>query len=149
MCGTFEVVISTNRPCLLSPTQSQLNFLHFPHDYVTIFIWVSMTVCMVFAIHCNVSIGGAILVWLIVCNRKPVALNVSLHPEVGEEEEEEDAIHPDQMDPEWHLVVALLHEIILADVNGDQNKLGLENKMETNVNVGSPFSFLRDKSIFS
>lgn len=87
-----------------------------------------MPICMGFAIHHNVSVGGAVLVRLVVCNWKTVALYVSLHPEVGEEEEEEDPVHPDQMDPQWHLIVALLHEVILANVNRDQNKLGLESK---------------------
>lgn len=60
--------------------------------------------------------------------REPVALYVGLHPKIGEEEEEEKAVHPDQVDPQGDLVVTLLHEIVLADVDGDQDKLRLKQE---------------------
>lgn len=76
----------------------------------------------------DVFTGRSVLLRLVICGREPVALYVGLHPKIGEEEEEEKAIHPDQVDPQGHLVVALLHEIILADVDGDQNKLRLKRE---------------------
>lgn len=57
--------------------------------------------------------------------RQPLALDVGLYPEVGEEEEEEDAVHPNEVDPNGKLVVTLFHEVVLADVKGDQNELRL------------------------
>lgn len=75
--------------------------------------------------HSDGLAGRAIVFGLVVCEREPVASDVGLHPEVGKEDEEEDAVHPDEVDPQGNLVVALLHEVILADVNGDENELDL------------------------
>lgn len=69
---------------------------------------------------------GAILRCLVLNYGKPVALYVGLHPKVGKEEEEEDSINPDKVDPQGNLVVTILHEVVLADVNGHQNELYLQ-----------------------
>ena len=72
----------------------------------------------------------AVLFGPVSCNGKSVAIYVGLHPKVGEEKEEEHPIHPDEMDPHGDLIVTLFHEVVLADVNGDQDKLCLQNKRE-------------------
>lgn len=69
--------------------------------------------------------GQPVLFGPVVYGGEPVALYVGLHPKVGEEEEEEEAVHPDQVYPYGHLIVTVLHEVVLADVDGDQNKLHL------------------------
>lgn len=86
-----------------------------------------MPVFMVFTVghDGDVFTGEPVLFGLVVYGREPGALYVGLHPKVGEEEEKEEAVHPDQMYPYGHLIVTLLHEIVLADVDGDQNKLCL------------------------
>lgn len=56
---------------------------------------------------------------------QPLALHVSLDPEVGEEHEEEGSVHPDEVDEDGELVVAALHEVILGSVEGHQDKLDL------------------------
>lgn len=53
------------------------------------------------------------------------AFGVRLVPEVGEEHEEDNAIHPDEVDEDWELVVAGGHEVVLRDVDGDEHKLQL------------------------
>lgn len=54
-----------------------------------------------------------------------LALDVSLDPEVGEEDEEEHAVDPDEVDKYGHLVFAVFHEVILRDVDRHHNKLNL------------------------
>ena len=56
---------------------------------------------------------------------QPLALDVRLDPEVGEEDEEESAVHPDEVDDQGELVVAGVHEVVLGGVEGDQHKLDL------------------------
>lgn len=51
---------------------------------------------------------------------------------MGEEEEEEGSIDPDEVNPEGYLVVTLLHEVVLADVTTDQNKLDLGKEIGHN-----------------
>lgn len=78
--------------------------------------------------HADVLASRAVLPESLPCGREPLALDVGLYPKVGEEEEEEDAVHPNEVDPEGNLVVALFHEVVLANVNGDHNKLGLKEE---------------------
>lgn len=75
--------------------------------------------------HADVLAGQAVLLGPLCHGREPLALDVGLYPKVGEEEEEEDAVYPNEVDPEGNLVVTLFHEVVLADVNGDYNKLRL------------------------
>lgn len=76
--------------------------------------------------HHSVGVtDGAVLLRLVLHDGEPVALDVGLHPKVGEEEEEEDSVNPDEVNPQGNLVVALLHEVVLADMNGNQNELRL------------------------
>lgn len=56
---------------------------------------------------------------------QPLAPDVGLDPEVGEEHKEEGTVDPDEVDKERDLVVTLLHEVVLGDVNGHQYKLDL------------------------
>lgn len=67
------------------------------------------------AVHARLSV----LLW------KPLALHVSLDPEVGEEHEEEGSIHPDEVDDHGELVIAGVHEVILGSVKRHQDKLDL------------------------
>lgn len=108
----------------------ELNFLYFSHNSFSISVTVPVPVLQVFPIGCHSDrlIDRAVLFWLGVWGREPLSLYVGLNPEVGEEEEEEHAIHPNEVDPEGNLVVALLHEVVLGDVNGHQNKLRLQNR---------------------
>lgn len=87
-----------------------------------------ISIIQVFAIghHSDVFTDWAVLFRAFI-RRKPFALYVGLHPEVGEEDEEQDAVHPDQVDPHRNLVVTFLHEVVLADVNGDHDELHLWN----------------------
>ena len=105
----------------------KLDFLYFAQEDFAVGVVERIPILQVFAIrhHGDRFTSWAIQFWLVVCDRKPFALYVGLHPKVGEEEEEEDTIHPDQVDPKGNLVVTSLHEVVLADVNGDQNKLRL------------------------
>lgn len=87
-----------------------------------------MSVLQVFAVghHVDGLAGRAVRLWLLGGRgRQPLALDVGLYPEVGEEQEEEDTVDPNEVDPHGHLVVTLVHEVVLADVNGDQDKLRL------------------------
>lgn len=57
--------------------------------------------------------------------RKPLALDISLDPEVGEENEEQHAVHPDEVDEYGHLVFAVFNEVILRDVDRHHDELSL------------------------
>ena len=57
-----------------------------------------------------------------------LAFGIRLVPEVGEKYEEDNAIHPDEMDEDWKLVVAGGHEVVLGDVDGDKHKLQLREE---------------------
>lgn len=46
-------------------------------------------------------------------------------PEIGEQNEEDGAIHPDEVNNNWVLVVAAGQEVVLGDVQRDQDKLEL------------------------
>lgn len=72
--------------------------------------------------------GRAVLLGLPRHGREPLTLDVGLYPKVGEEEKEEDTVHPNEVDPEGNLVVTLFHEVVLADVNRDYNKLRLKKE---------------------
>lgn len=50
------------------------------------------------------------------CTGQPLPLGVGMIPEIGEQDEEDGAIHPDEVDDERVLVVAAGHEVVLADV---------------------------------
>lgn len=56
---------------------------------------------------------------------EPLAFDVSLDPEVGEQDEEQHAVNPDEVDKDGHLVFTVFHEVILRDVDGHHNKLSL------------------------
>lgn len=86
-----------------------------------------MSVLQVFPIghHCDMFTDRTVLFRHLCRGREPLGLDVGLYPKVGEEEEKEDTIDPNEVDPKGNLVVTLFHEVVLADVNGDQNKLSL------------------------
>lgn len=67
----------------------------------------------------------AIWTLLDVLFRQPLTLHISLDPEVGEENEEESAIHPDEVDDHGELVVTAVHEVILGSMKRYQDKLDL------------------------
>lgn len=46
-------------------------------------------------------------------------------PEVGEENEEDDSINPDEVDEDWELVATGGHKVVLGDVDRDEHKLQL------------------------
>lgn len=75
----------------------RLDFLYFSNENFAVGVMVSVPVPDVFAIghHFNGFTGWAVLYGFVVWDRKSFAFYVGLHPEVGEEEEEEDAVHPD------------------------------------------------------
>lgn len=56
---------------------------------------------------------------------QPFALGVGLVPKVGEEDEEDGPINPDEVDEDGELVLAAGHEVILGDVDGDNHELCL------------------------
>lgn len=120
-------VIVAKSLCLLSISRvNKLDFLYFAQEDFPVGVVVGIPVLMVFAIghHGDGSADWAVLIGLVWAG-KSFALDVGLHPEVGEEEEEEDAVHPDQVNPQGDLIVTLFHEVVLTDVNGDQDKLCL------------------------
>lgn len=80
--------------------------------------------------YSNIIADEAVLFWFVHCDRRPVPLDVGLYPKMGEEEEEEGTVDPDEVDPQGNLVITLFHEVVLADVNRDQNKLGLYREKE-------------------
>ena len=59
---------------------------------------------------------------------QPLAFGVRLIPEIGEEQEEDGAVHPDEGDDDRILVVTAGHEVVLGDVQRDQDKLDLGQK---------------------
>lgn len=62
-----------------------------------------------------VSINNcAILTILNVLFRQALTLHISLNPEVGEKHKKEGAIHPDEVNNYWELVVTTVHEVILG-----------------------------------
>lgn len=99
----------------------ELNFFHFTQHLFAVSMVVCVPVLHVLPIghHADVLAGQAVLPGSLPCGREPFALDVGLYPKVGEEEEEEDAVHPNEVNPEGNLVVTLFHEVVLADVNGD------------------------------
>lgn len=105
-----------------------LNLFYFAHVSLAVKEVVGVPILQVFSIGHH---GGGFVGWTVHqrlvggCGRQPLALDVGLYPEVGEEEEEEDTVHPNEVDPKGNLVVTLLHEVVLADVDGDQDKLRL------------------------
>lgn len=106
-----------------------LDLFYFAHESLAVEVVVCMPVLQVFTIgHHGAGFAGWTVHLRLLggCGRQPLALDVSLYPEVGEEEEEEDTVHPNEVDPNGNLVVTLFHEVVLADVNGDQDKLCLQ-----------------------
>lgn len=106
---------------LLIAQVKELNFFHFAQHHFAIGMVVYVSILHVLPVghHADVLAGWAVLPGLLPCGGKPLALDVGLYPKVGEEEEEEDAVHPNEVDPEGNLVVTLFHEVVLANVNGD------------------------------
>lgn len=122
----FKMARESLLQCLLLTSRvTRLNFFYFAREDFAVSVMVCFPILQVFTVghHGNGFIGQTIQLWLILRFRQAVALYVGLHPKVWEKEEEEGAIHPDKMDPQGNLVVALFHEVVLADVNRDQNKL--------------------------
>lgn len=76
--------------------------------------------------RCRRSASFAFLNRLFSALGQPLALDVGLVPEVGEEDEEEGAVHPDKVDDHRHLVITARHEVILCSMKGHQHKLHLE-----------------------
>lgn len=74
----------------------------------------------------DTTVGEAVLLGFAFFRyRQPFAPHIGLHPEVGEQDKEECAVDPDEMDEERYLVVTLLHEVVLGDVERNKYKLGL------------------------
>lgn len=69
-----------------------------------------------------------VLLWYLFSNCggwETLALDVRLDPKVGEQQEEQHAIDPDEVDPDGDLVIAVLQKVILRDVNGHHDELSL------------------------
>lgn len=62
---------------------------------------------------------------LLRCTGQALALGIRVIPEIGEQNEEDGAVHPDEVDNDWVLVVAAGQEVVLGDVQRDQDKLEL------------------------
>lgn len=95
-----------------------------------------LQVCAVrqYGLLCAVSVA-VLLGFVYLADGESLALDVSLDPEVGEEDEEEHAIDPDKVDEYGHLVFTVFHEVILRDVDRHYDKLNLwetGNKLNTN-----------------
>ncbi|KAI1236746.1 hypothetical protein IHE44_0014999, partial [Lamprotornis superbus] len=78
---------------------------------------------------------------------QPFALGVGLVPKVGEEDEEDGPINPDKVNEDGELVLAVGHEVILGDVDGDNHKLCLgarqsKNKSFMRAGSGNPLETL-------
>lgn len=78
---------------------------------------------------------------------QPFALGVGLVPEVGEEDEEDGPINPDEVDEDGELVLAAGHEVILGDVDGDNHELCLgarqsRDKLLMGADSGMPLDLL-------
>lgn len=112
-------------PAVSSFPESESDLLHFTLEAVGVEVCVPVLQVFPIVQHCGLLPSGGALFRPVCRGREPLALYVGLYPEVGEEEEEEDAIYPDEVDEKGDLVVALLHEVILADVDGDDDKLRL------------------------
>lgn len=69
--------------------------------------------------------GLAFLTQLFGTLGQPLAFHIGLVPEVREEDEEEGAIHPDEVEDHGHLVITAGHEVILCSMKGHQHKLHL------------------------
>lgn len=105
---------------------TELDFFHLAQHNFTVGMEVCVPVLHVLPIGHHA--GRAVLLGLLRQGREPLALDVGLYPKVGEEEKEEDTVYPNEVDPEGNLVVTLFHEVVLADVNGDYNKLRLKEE---------------------
>lgn len=70
--------------------------------------------------------------------RQPLAFGVGVVPEVEEEEQENHAIQPDDVDEDRELVGAVRHEEILGDVGGHHNKLDLGSNKEKERSIPLP-----------
>lgn len=119
----------TLQSLLLISRVTKLDFFYFAQEDFAVGVVVCIPILQVFPVghHSDRFTGWAVLFCPLLCGREPLASYVGLYPKVGEEEEEEDAVHPNEVDPKGNLVVTLFHEVVLADVNGDQNKLRLSN----------------------
>ena len=77
------------------------------------------------AVLVALAVGRAVLTLLDVLFGQPLALHVRLHPEVGEEHEEEGSVHPYEVEDHGVLVVTAVQEVILGGVERHQHKLDL------------------------
>lgn len=121
-----------------------LGLLHLPHVSAAVLVVggtvagavggsmgdaIASAILVVFAILLAFIFGvrssGAVLTLLNVLLRQPLTLHVCLDPEVGEKNEEEGSIHPDQVEDHGELVVAAVHEVILGCMERHEHKLGL------------------------
>lgn len=59
---------------------------------------------------------------------QPLTLGVSTVPKVEKEQQKDAPITHNNVEKDWKLVLAILHEKDLAYVNGDNNKLHLKTK---------------------
>lgn len=78
-----------------------------------------------------------VLCCLLSHSRQPFALGVGLVPKVGEQDEEDGPINPDEVDEDGELVLAAGHEIILGDVDGDNHKLCLKERQSRKKLIGA------------
>lgn len=78
-----------------------------------------------FAVRNGTILMKAILLRLCHDLGQALASGVRMVPEVGEEEEEDNAVNPDEVDEDWVLVATAGHEVVLGDVDGDEHKLQL------------------------
>lgn len=111
---------------IISSPSSELDFFHLGQHNFTVGMVVCVPVLQVLPIGHHA--GRAVLLGPLCRGREPLALDVGLYPKVGEEEKEEDTVDPNEVDPEANLVVTLFHEVVLADVNRDYNKLCLKEE---------------------
>lgn len=97
-------------------------------DAVTSAIFSAFAVLVQFAILKDFAIcvnGCAILIMLDVLFRQPLTLHVSLDPEVGEEDEKQGSIHPNEVNDYRELVVTAVHKVPLGGMERHQNELNL------------------------
>lgn len=73
--------------------------------------------------------GDAVVVLDLDCTlenfRKPLALGVCVIPEVEEQGEKDQTVKGDDVDEDGVLIGAILHEEVLTNVSGDDDKLRL------------------------
>lgn len=114
-----------------SPRSSSdtLSLLHLAHVSAAVLVVgravggsVGDAVLVVFAVGVD---SRAILTRRASLFGQPLALHVSLDPEVREEHEEEGSINPDEVAKDGVLVVAAVQEIILGSVEGNKDELDL------------------------